>query len=558
MAMDSCISRNIDIFLHINSSCPLSDQHLLPLHHHQASTLELGEGGYGSYTVVVTACLVIVGMAWLLRQLEYNVDEGKSQELREYETTGDSSSAAEGQWALPGKWVRPLNSMELLYAVGRVNTAQVLYLESTSPVTVQLVQRALTILAENVLLLQLEMVWRWWWPWFRRTKAVTVHLSQSTEEPMAVYQKQMNSEYDTSNGPLWHATLVHPQHSSQESVLVLTIHHMIGDGTTNMLLSRDLLTIINGLATGQKNHIPCRDLVPPVFQSLFSLSDALTVFTLFFWGCRNNILRSLQGGAAYLLPSPNPSPSITKAITHDFSREVTAQLNSRCKEEDVRISSVLLAASIFAYTHTVQEEGKCTKQMEVTHETAVNLRRYYSDRHQEAVGSVAFTMSLKHNVTHDSNFWALARRIQQDLYKALDEDKLPLHFSQLGCLLSFIFPINWVLEWCGLRSFAYSQIFLTNMGNLRTLLPATYHGPIRITRLLRSFSAHYLGICFGVVTQTFDGRLLISIDHYSNKTTDETATCFLRNLVQILTDIASNSTPSPFHLIKPHVPLSNS
>lgn len=392
----------------------------------------------------------------------------------------------------------------------------------------------------HALVLQLEVVWRWWWPWFRRSKVVTVHLSQSTEEPLEVYQKQMNADCDLSNGPLWRATLVHPQHSSQETVLVLTPNHVISDGTTNMLLSRDLLTIINGLITGQKYSTPWRDLAPPIPLSRSSTEDLFTALRLFFWLFRNGLFSLLQGKTAPLLPS---TPS-TNSVSHDFSKEVTTQLNCRCKEEGVRVSSVLMAACTLAYFRTAQQERKCLTQMQVSHETAVNLRRYCSDMHHEASGSVAFSLFLTHHVTHDTHFWDLARKIQQDLYKSLDQDKSPLHISQLGYLLSMIFPLNQLLAWCGLRSITYSHVFLTNMGNLHSLLPATYNGPVHITRLLRSFAAHYLGMRFGVVTQTFAGQMLISIDHYSTKTTSETASCFLSNLVKILTDIATHSSPT--------------
>lgn len=93
------------------------------------------------------------GTAWFFRQLKRDIYKKENQLPCKSESTKESLVDGGGHWAPPGGWVRPLSSMEALYAVGNMNTAQVLYLESTSPITFQLVHHALTILAEWVPLL---------------------------------------------------------------------------------------------------------------------------------------------------------------------------------------------------------------------------------------------------------------------------------------------------------------------------------------------------------------------------------------------------------------------
>lgn len=83
---------------------------------------------------------------WLCRHLDNDVYGRKIQD-QDCESPGNSLDTEE-EWAPAGKWVRPLTSLEVLFAVGNVNTAQVLYLEHSSPLTLQLVHHALTILAE--------------------------------------------------------------------------------------------------------------------------------------------------------------------------------------------------------------------------------------------------------------------------------------------------------------------------------------------------------------------------------------------------------------------------
>lgn len=83
-------------------------------------------------------------------------------------------------------------------------------------------------------------------------KRMVVEMCVSYDDPKIVCYRQLKSGYKASRGPLWRATLVPlPQCKSQRyrAALVLNIHHAITDGTTNMLISRDVLETVNAILT---------------------------------------------------------------------------------------------------------------------------------------------------------------------------------------------------------------------------------------------------------------------------------------------------------------------
>ncbi|KAK8742956.1 hypothetical protein OTU49_001450, partial [Cherax quadricarinatus] len=135
--------------------------------------------------------------------------------------------------AEPGGWLRPVSNIEMFSAtpliLGTGNTAQVLWLSSSQPITPEDVKQALSVIAEKIHVLQVCVAWRWFRPWLRRMKNVVVDFSVETGDAMSVYYQQMRTPYNISQGPLWRARLVpQPQAAGDrhQAVLVLTLHHI--------------------------------------------------------------------------------------------------------------------------------------------------------------------------------------------------------------------------------------------------------------------------------------------------------------------------------------------
>ncbi|XP_069944829.1 uncharacterized protein [Cherax quadricarinatus] len=459
--------------------------------------------------------------------------------------------------AEPGGWLRPVSNIEMFSAtpliLGTGNTAQVLWLSSSQPITPEDVKQALSVIAEKIHVLQVCVAWRWFRPWLRRMKNVVVDFSVETGDAMSVYYQQMRTPYNISQGPLWRARLVpQPQAAGDrhQAVLVLTLHHIIIDGLTNMIISRDFMEVLNAILTGRSHNTPTRHVIPPIAEELFSMSDCIWCLR-FLWSVTYKTVMSMFSDNCYSisLPRPNTKVALTNVLRKDFSAETTKELLRHCKEAKVSVHSSIVAAAYLALLRTAQKYSKETlDSLKITYDNAVNMRRYYPSVYSESVGFHVSITKLEYVVCSSDaesreNFWGLARRMHDDLHHNLCVNKTPICLSPLSLVLSALQPLNFLLTRLGCRNLICSNLKFTNMGNLKQILPGKYgDGPVEITSLLRSTASELCGTPFLVVFQTFEGRLLLSLDYYINNITEEVVNMFFSYLAHYITDIANNGT----------------
>ncbi|KAK4287760.1 hypothetical protein Pmani_039172 [Petrolisthes manimaculis] len=462
---------------------------------------------------------------------------------------GTSKAPEGGTGAEPGEWERPLSNLaEVISAMGLLcgtfDMAQVLWLSSSVPLSPALVRQALTLVARRVTVLQMCVQWRWMWPWYRRMRRMVVDMSVvHDDDPKTVCYRQLRSGYRASRGPLWRAALVPlPQSGEQRyhAALVLNIHHAITDGTTNMLISRDILQTLNALVTGKRQETPFRSLV--TCPKATTCKDWVHGLKFILSAIKTALINAFNSSSLLRhLPRPTTNEALTKVIQNNFSVETTERLLRSCKQTGVRVDSCIMAIANIALFRTVQKYSpKEIESLKIIHERAINIRRYFDAQHQEAVGSMAFLNVQDHVVSNlDShNIWNLARCMQEKLDRCIQVKK-PLRTSSLGWLCAALIPLNLVLSKLGWINFTFSHINSTNMGNLQHLLPARYDsGPVEVTELLRTTAAELAGSIFTLACQTLDHRLLTSLDYYTNRVREDVARDFFAEFVQSVQEVA--------------------
>ena len=401
-------------------------------------------------------------------------------------------------------------------------------------------------------MLRLAVAWRRLWPWYRRMAHFEVDFSVETDDPLAVCRRQLHATYNVSEGPLWRARLVpmSPQGPGQyRAALVISFHHVITDGTTNLLITKDLLHAINATVKGRSPHLPSRPLVPTLSSGAavsrnwlpslgFVFSAICTAFTLTF--SRHSVLKHL--------PRPSSRKAVTRFLRHEFSAEATKQLLKHCREAGVRVHSSITAATGLALHSTAQQfANRRLDALQVIHEQAVNLRRYHP-QHSEATGSMAFLTTQRHSVRgRPDNFWPLARDIQAKLDRSLKVTLKPLRTDSLGWLCSAIIPMNFLLARLGYTSFSYSHFCSSNMGDLQRFLgnkeSAEGDRPVQLTGFMRSMAGELTGSLCTLNCQTLEGRLTLSLDYYTNKMTEATAETFFTHFTHTLTQLTAEAYP---------------
>lgn len=401
-------------------------------------------------------------------------------------------------------------------------------------------------------MLQLCVVWRWLWPWFRQLKHVIVPFKVENDDVMSVYYRTQQMPYDMSRGPLWRARLVPlPQSSSghHEAVLIINAHHCITDGLTNMVICRDTLEVLNATIIGKPHPMPIRPVIPALADSLVTWKDWFYIFT-YFWSKLYASLITNYNKKLYFngaLPQPATKLAMTKVLRQDFSVETTKKLLRRCKEARVTVHSCIVAAGNLAMLKLAQERspGKL-ESAKINSVNCINNRRYYPSTHKESLGC---HISLEEremliqdcDASSQASFWLLARRTHDSLLKSLNVDRNPIRNGPLFQPSILMLYINYTLTRRGCKNRTDNHFITTNMGDLRELLPAKYGDecPVEITNILRSVTSELTGSPYTLVFHTFEGRFMISLDYFTNKVVEDVALQFFSIITEYIDNIAN-------------------
>lgn len=500
------------------------------------------------YLAATCICLM---MAYYLESNRRSSKTGQKTTQSETRTVkGDTGSIM----VSPGEWFRPLGNIEILHEVagwyGSHNTIQVLWLSSKQPIIPNDVRQALCLVAEKNLLLQACVQRRGMRPWFKRMDHVAVEFEVEEEDTMAAYYTEVQKSYNMKKGPLWRAKLVTiPQKSSEDphrSALILSIHHIITDGHTNVVISRDILEVLNASMTGGVHDLPIRSMTPALSDTLVSKKDWYYICR-YFWLKVYKLLIKDYSILTYfngVLPQPQTKVALTKMLRENFSIEETKELLRHCKERGVTVNSCIMATANLAFFQTVQQRaGNRVEVALISSVNCIDMRRYFPDEVKESLGShisfdeneILIPDSAANSKEH---FWSLANVFQKNLHSSINVEYNPIIISPLFRPLTLIFHINYALTCLGWRNRTDNHILSTNMGNLKHRLPGKYNGPVEITEYLRSGSGQFSGNLLTLCSHTFTDQFMVSMDYYTNKMTDDTAKQFFSNFTTCIGNIA--------------------
>nr|XP_053632458.1 uncharacterized protein LOC128688596 isoform X2 [Cherax quadricarinatus] len=459
----------------------------------------------------------------------------------------------------PGEWVRPLGNLEAFMALGgtygTLNTVQGVWLSSTHPILPEDVRFALTQVARQTHVLQLCVVKRRLWPWFRRMKHLLVPFKVELDDVMTVYYKIQKLPYNMAEGPLWRARLVPLRPLSPtgryEAVLVISAHHCITDGLTNMVLCRDTLEVLNAIMSGRQYTVTPRLVIPFLAEEETTTQDWWYAFKYFCTKLYGSLFTDYSKKLYFngALKQPATKVALTKILCERYTVEATQQLFSRCKEAKVTVHACILAVASLAILRVAQQNSpeKLDSAL-INGVNCVNMRRYYPRAYKESPGC-HISLEEREVLIHSSdasskeNFWRLAKFMHDDLKKSLNVDKTPIRNCPFFRPSTLMLHINHGLTRKGYRHRTDSHFVTTNMGDLWDLLPGKYgDGPVEITHLLRSVSSELTGNPFTLVFHTFLQHFMISVDYYTTKVTDEVAALFFSTLTSYISNIATHGT----------------
>jgi amino acid adenylation domain-containing protein len=221
--------------------------------------------------------------------------------------------------------------------------------------------------------------------------------------------------FDLARGPLFRASLVHV--SDAEHLLLLNLHHAVGDGWSLGVLLEELSTLYGSFSRGEGSPLP----EPALQYADYAvwqherLSGAALERQVEFW-------RSALDGAPALLelPTDRPRPPVEShrgaAERLLVSSELTAEVHALARREGATLFMVLLAALDVVL-------GRLAGQEDVVVGTPIAGRtRAETDR---MVGLFLNSLALRTDLSGDPSFRELLGRVRETTLAAYAHQELP-------------------------------------------------------------------------------------------------------------------------------------
>jgi amino acid adenylation domain-containing protein len=238
---------------------------------------------------------------------------------------------------------------------------------------------------------------------------------QQPTEVQKLSLQEVQSSFDLGQAPLLRAKLLHLQ--AEQSILILTLHHLVGDGWSIKVLIQELTAIYQAFADGKPAPLPQL----PVQYSDFvywqrnSLPDEVIEKHLAYWR------QQLGGNLSILqLPTDRPRPPIQtfKGEWQKFvlSKALTEAIKQLSQQEETTLFMTLLAVfQALLYRYTGQEDILVGSP--IANRNRAEL--------EQLIGCFVNTLVLRTNLEGNPTFSELLGRVRKVAIEAYTHQDLP-------------------------------------------------------------------------------------------------------------------------------------
>ncbi|HEX6911205.1 MAG TPA: amino acid adenylation domain-containing protein, partial [Longimicrobium sp.] len=221
--------------------------------------------------------------------------------------------------------------------------------------------------------------------------------------------------FDLSTGPLVRARLL--RMAPQRHVLLLVMHHVIGDGWSRGVMIREISALYTALVTGEPATLPALPVQYPDYAAWqrARMQGEVLERQLAYW------METLADAPPTLeLPTDRPRPAVLSFAgrTHRFALPADAAdaLRAIAREENATLFMVLLAAFKTML-------ARYTGQADLVVGTPVANRT--RGETEGLVGFFANTLALRTDLSGDPGFRALLARVRETALGAYAHEELP-------------------------------------------------------------------------------------------------------------------------------------
>lgn len=222
---------------------------------------------------------------------------------------------------------------------------------------------------------------------------------------------ELKHRFDLEKGPLIRFTL------SDSKCLIINCHHAICDGLSLVYLFKDIARILAGEKIKMEQKMP-------VFLELENIPPKVAnPISKFFIGLMNKKCSketvTFSNQLSQKLHTDYWKGYNAQIIQFKLSKEETANIISKCKQNKVSVNSGLVAAILYAENQIFGEKDNSSKVI-----VTDNLRTYLKDQPGENLGYFVSTLKPNLKYKEGKTFWENAQLSNKKIKRLLEKDIL--------------------------------------------------------------------------------------------------------------------------------------
>ena len=354
--------------------------------------------------------------------------------------------------------------------------------------------------------------------------------STNTDDWIEQANKEMNLPFDWEKGPLVRLIWLK---SEQESTILVSFHHVIGDAFSGTYFVRDLLSISNELISdGVSNldvSLPERlasdELIPSDLQGIKGAFNSLG------GGLRQGLMFAKQ--PKKIPPDKEvPAKEVRTCVIHrTLSPEITQLMVERSRKESTSVHGLICAMMLKAVAAKIQDNNqKKNESVNLGCFSTVNLRNFLIPKIGEEIGLYASGISTFHQLCLDTPTWDLAREVKTNLSRLLDKgEAFATLMLQKNLLNQNLTPLQIAQR---ANQFFLSATCVTNLGVVN--IPQKY-GNLELKSIHFCVAGNaFPGGGIGIAATTFNGQAVFNYLFGSPLMTAENAKVIVDNSLETL------------------------
>ncbi|QJB39311.1 amino acid adenylation domain-containing protein [Chitinophaga oryzae] len=238
--------------------------------------------------------------------------------------------------------------------------------------------------------------------------------NKAEPEIINIITADRNRPFDLENGPLLRATLI--QCNNEQSVLLLSLHHIIGDGWSAEIIFTEISALYASFVAGKPASLKPLPIQYKEYASWHNelITSKEVAGQLAYW--RNQLQNTASQQLQFDYYSPGGTASGSRAAYLQFNAAQLSAINHLCRETKVNIFPFLQSiVNFLIYLHFDKKD--------------ILLGIPTSGRnHIETEGLIGFCLNpviLRNTVTEDLSFATWLTTINQTFIGALDNQDYP-------------------------------------------------------------------------------------------------------------------------------------